>query len=75
MSQVDTGEMNDCLAGLQARRGSTARKQVQARSLSDLGVRSEASGRARTNRHDFEAPSHSTQREIGAIWAALPPPQ
>jgi hypothetical protein len=40
-----------------------------------LGVRSEASGRTRTNRHDFEAHRHSTRREIRAIWAALPPPQ
>jgi multidrug efflux pump subunit AcrA (membrane-fusion protein) len=42
------------------------------RSLSDLGVRSEASGRVSTNRHDFEAHSGPTQRGIGAIWAAVP---
>jgi hypothetical protein len=45
------------------------------RSLSDLGVRSEASGRVSTNCHDFEAHSGPTQRKIGAIWAAIPPPQ
>jgi hypothetical protein len=49
--------------------------QGSARSLSDLGNRSEHDGRARTNGHDFEAHSGPTQRKIGDIWAALPAAQ
>jgi peptide-methionine (S)-S-oxide reductase len=45
------------------------------RSLSDLGDRSEHGGRTRTDFHDFEAHSHSTQRGIEEIWAALPSAQ
>ena len=50
-----------------------AAQSMLSRSLSGLGVRSAASGRVRTNAHDFEAHSGPTQRKIRGIWAALPP--
>ena len=43
-----------------------------ARSLSDLGDRSEHGGRARPNVDDFEVHSGPTRRKIGDMWAALP---
>jgi hypothetical protein len=43
--------------------------------LSDLGDRSERGGRASTEFHDIEAHSGSMQRNIGELWAALPPAQ
>ena len=45
------------------------------RSLSGLGDRSEHGGRASTEVHDIEAHSGSMQRNIGELWAALPPAQ
>ena len=45
------------------------------RSLSDLGVRSEASGKSSRIFPNFEAHSGATQREIGGNWADFPPPQ
>jgi len=42
---------------------------ISARSLSDLGDRSEQGGRARTEFHDIEAHSGSMQRDIGDLWA------
>jgi hypothetical protein len=49
--------------------------KLAARSLSDLGDRSEQGGRASTEFHDFEAHSGSMQRDSGELWAALPPAQ
>jgi hypothetical protein len=46
-----------------------------ARSLSDLGNRSEHGGRASTEFSDFEAHSGAMEREIGELWTALPPAQ
>ena len=43
------------------------------RNLSDLDDRSEQGGRASTEVHDIEAHSGSMQRDIGELWAALPP--
>ena len=45
------------------------------RSLSDSGDRSEHGGRASTEVLDIEAHSGSMQRNIGELWAALPPAQ
>jgi hypothetical protein len=45
------------------------------RSLSDSGDRSEHGGRASTEFADFEAHSGAIEREIGELWAALPPAQ
>jgi hypothetical protein len=46
-----------------------------ARSLSVLGDRREHGGRAGTEVHDIEAHSGAMQRNIGGLWAALPPAQ
>jgi hypothetical protein len=61
--------------GRSAPTGKCSVNEKHARSLSDLGDRSEHGGRARTEFSDSEAHSGAMERKIGELWAALPPAQ